>query len=437
MNPPASSWRWLGRARIPARAAYALILLLATLSPYKYDPAPDRVEWRINRALHPYIGGMDVIDGARNVVLFGGWGVVWALTAAGATRRIMVEATLTGAIISAAVETAQLFSSNRNTSVLDLMTNTAGAFAGAVLLLVLVLLTRERRGERSFVGLPTALFAVSYCTATFLEAFIPLFRQSSLWNASGGPFHRLSQALAALHWSSIGHFTSSDLLLFIPAGALAVAALAEHGVSYPRAAGQTIVGGTLLVLLAELLHGGLGQPIEVGAVLIHLVAVGLGAFVTVRWLPRLSVALRGRARVHAFVVGYMAILAAWSWRPFLPEASLGSMASKFASNWYVPLAALNMRADFFSVVDVCNQFLLYLPLGALLAVWPWRTRGWLAGPLPAIWLACALEVGQVLLVGRMVDITDAMVMSSGALIGWAVVRRAGYPVYGELGIAAK
>ncbi len=432
MSAPASSWRWLGRARLPARSAYALILLLATLSPYRYDPDQAHIALRIGRALHPTIGGMDVIDAARNLVLFGGWGVVWALTAAGSVRRILVEATLTGAIISAAVETAQLFSSNRNSSFLDLSTNTGGALAGAVLLLVLVLLTRERRGERSFVGLPTALFAVSYGAAAFLEAFVPLFRQSSLWNATGGPFHRLSQALHALSWSSLTAFTASDLLLFAPAGALAVAALAEHHVPYRRAALQTIGGGAILIVGAELLHGGLGQPVELGAVILHIVALVLGAVVAVRWLPRLTVALRGRARVSAVMIGYVAILAAWSWRPFLPEISLDSLIRKFDSNWYIPLGALNMRADFFSVVDVCNQFLLYLPLGALLAVWPWRNRGWLAGPLPAIWLACLLEVGQVMVVSRMVDITDAMIMSSGALVGWAVVRRAGYPVYGVL-----
>lgn len=91
-----------------------------------------------------------------------------------------------------------------------------------------------------------------------------------------------------------------------------------------------------------------------------------------------------------------------------------------------------MAQDFFSVVDVCAPFFLYLPLGALLAVWPWRQRGWLAGPLPGVWVATALELSQILVLGRMLDITDIMITSSGVLVGWAIFRRAGYRVYGEV-----
>ena len=132
-------------------------------------------------------------------------------------------------------------------------------------------------------------------------------------------------------------------------------------------------------------------------------------------------------------LAYLAVLIVWAWRPLMPEISLAGIAAKFDSDWYKPLAGLSLRYDFFTVVDVCNQFLLYLPVGALLAVWPLRRRGWLAGPLPAIWTALLLEAGQVIIMGRMLDVTDFMIMTAGASIGWAVVRRAGYPVYGEVG----
>lgn len=427
-QPPVETW--LTRVRTPARAAYVAVLLLATLTPFAVDSDGARVAERLARVAHPSFSNRDVVDGARNIILFAGWGVVWALTAVGPVRRIITAATLSGAAISAAVESAQLFSSNRTASLLDLSTNTGGAIAGALVLVTLVGLASARRRARSFVGIPTTFFAVSYAAAAWLEAFIPLFRQGILPTAFGGPFSRLSAALAAFRWESLFEFTVSDLPIFLPAGALAVAALAEHGMPYPVAFRRTAAWGAILVVLAEIMHGGLGQPLIAGAVLLHAGAVAGGAWAAAKWLPALSVALRGSARSRALTIAYMAILAAWAWRPFLPEVTLAGYQEKFDTPWYIPLAALGMRVDFFSVVDVCAPFFLYLPLGALLAAWPWRREGALAGPLPGVLLALALEVGQVVVLYRMLDVTDAIVTASGVLVGWAVMRRAGYRPYG-------
>ncbi|MGH7577105.1 MAG: VanZ family protein, partial [Longimicrobiales bacterium] len=90
------------------------------------------------------------------------------------------------------------------------------------------------------------------------------------------------------------------------------------------------------------------------------------------------------------------------------------------------------RVDLFSVVDIVRQFCLLVPVGALLAVWPLRRHGWLRGPWPAVYAALALEVGQILVTGRFFDITDAIIGAAGGLIGWAIIRRCGYPVYGTI-----
>lgn len=427
-QPPVETW--LTRVRTPARAAYVAVLLLATLTPFAVDSDGVRVAERLARVAHPSFSNRDVVDGARNIVLFAGWGVVWALTAVGPVRRIITAATLSGAAISAAVESAQLFSSNRTASLLDLATNTGGAMAGALVLVMLVGLANARRRAKSFVGIPMTFFAVSYAAAAWLEAFIPLFRHGKLPAAFGGPLARLTVTLGAFRWGSLFEFTVSDLPIFLPAGAFTVAALAEHGMPYPSTLRRTAAWAAILAVMAEFLHGGLGEPLIAGAVLMHAGAVAAGAWAAARWLPHLSVALRGSARPRALTIAYMAILAAWAWRPFLPETTLAAYAEKFSSPWYVPLAALARQVDFFSVVDVCAPFFLYLPLGALLAAWPWRRKGPLAGPLPGVWLALALEVGQVVVLYRMLDVTDAIVTASGVLVGWAVMRRAGYRPYG-------
>jgi glycopeptide antibiotics resistance protein len=89
-----------------------------------------------------------------------------------------------------------------------------------------------------------------------------------------------------------------------------------------------------------------------------------------------------------------------------------------------------MRLDMFSVVDVSGPFLLYLALGALLAVWPLRLRGRLSGFAPAIYLAVATEIAQIVVAERLLDVTDLMIQASGATAGWVVVRRAGFRPYG-------
>ena len=160
----------LTRLRWPLRAAYVGVLLLATLSWLRVDVDPDHVARRLNRALQPNLSARDVVDGARNVALFAGWGLVWMVTAGrGSSLVALRNAVLSGAALSVLVEGLQLLSWSRNASVLDLATNTAGAFLGAISLILLVQMTARRLGGRSFVGVPTFLFAVPYAVAVLGE----------------------------------------------------------------------------------------------------------------------------------------------------------------------------------------------------------------------------------------------------------------------------
>ena len=50
---------------------------------------------------------------------------------------------------------------------------------------------------------------------------------------------------------------------------------------------------------------------------------------------------------------------------------------------------------------------------------------------PAVWLAFGTEALQLFVQGRFVDVTDPLIQLSGAVIGWTIIRRAGYRPYGE------
>ncbi len=431
MTGPYTPGSWRARFRWPARGAYLLVLLFATLSRFDPDPAPEQVAARIARALHPQLAGSDVVDAARNILLFGGWGVIWALTAAGSARRTIVHSTATGIAISVAVEFAQLFSSNRNSSLLDVATNTLGALGGALVLLMLIAFARERRGGHTLLGIPALVFAGSYGLAVCLEAAVPLFWHSTLPGAYGWPPARFAISLAAFRWSSLFTSTISDFPIFLPAGALAVAAMTELGLPPATAFRRAALAGLILAPLAELLHGLLGMEMLVGACLLHASALVAGAWCAARFLPRLGDAPPGPGRARRFTMAYALLLAGWAWRPFLPSLSPGSIAAKLARPWYIPLASSEYQLDLSSVVLVCAPFFLYLPLGALLAAWPLRRRGFMAGPVPAVLLALLLEMLQLIVRERQPDITDFLVAASGAIIGWAIIRRAGYAAYGE------
>ena len=383
--------------------------------------------------LHPSLSPRDVIDGARNLALFAGWGLVWMITAPpGRTLTSLRNAVLSGAGVSAVVEGAQLFSTTRTASVLDILTNTVGALLGAAALVALVISVAHRRHARSFVGLPALVFAGGYGAACFGEALVPLFRQTVYPNVYGGPLGRFRLAWSMFDWSSLGQIPGTDFVLFAPAGAFALAALVEAGAGYRKSAAVVGAAGLGLALMAEVGHGFLGLPMEAGAVLAHAVGVAVGAAAAAWGLPVLSRNLRGRDRPATLALAYGGVLLLWALRPYVLEHSLGAVGAKLVDDWWIPLRFLGARVDMFSVVDVVSPFLLYLPLGGLLAVWPLARRGPLARFWPALYLAVASELCQLVVQGRLLDSTDILVQVSGVVVGWTVLRRAGFARHGTL-----
>ena len=304
-----------------------------------------------------------------------------------------------------------------------------GTALGAVGFVLLVRLAASLRGRRSFLGIPALTIAGAYGMACFLEAAVPLFRQDEIFGASGGPLTRLRVVVAAFRWRSLLDLPVEDLVIFLPAGVFAVAACRRPASTTPPRRRRTIALGAALAVLAELLHAPNGQPIIAGAVVVHALAVALGALLAARFLPAFSQTFRGAARPRWILRALAALIALWAFRPWVPEFL--PLSERLSDSWWVPLAALSGRMDVFSVVDVVAPFCLYFPLGALLAVWPWRRHGWMADLWPVVWLAFGTEALQLFVQGRFVDVTDPLVQLSGAVIGWTVIRRAGYRPYGE------
>jgi glycopeptide antibiotics resistance protein len=419
---------------VGARAGYLAVIALATLSQLGIEPVgSEELQSRLSRAFSPAMTARNVVDGLRNLLLFAGWGLVWCVTApTGRLRQAIVAATITGMLVSAGVETAQLFSPRRHASVLDVFTNTGGAFGGAVGAVALLRAMRAAHGARSFVGMPMFVFAAAYGGAALLEMFLPGMRQDLLPGATGGPFARLRLAGAQIRWGEAGVWAAAlQALLMLPAGAFTVAALIERGRSRGRALLVTAGVGVLLAFILEFARGLTGQPIEIGMFVIHASGLVCGAWLAAAGLPALVRRFPGRALALMLAAAYTIMLLLWRWQPFVPHTGFEAIRQSFSANHLVPLQALTMKMDLFSASVVAVGFLLHLPLGALLAVWPLRLRGWLAHMLPGIWIVAVAEAGQLLIAARYFDVTDIIIGGAGVVAGWGLMRKAGFRPRGE------
>ena len=429
--PDDLSWN-LDRARWPLRIAYLLILLLATLT--NLDPVLDAgaAAARAGDALDLSLTPKDALDAVRNVVLFAGWGLVWMATApAGATLRSMTLAVSTGIAVSLGVEAAQLLSDVRRASPLDVLYNGGGAAVGAIVVVVAVRRLARHRTERSFVGMPAALFAVGYGIAVLGEALIPLFRQErhSVW---GNPVSRLVYSIRAIEPASFGVLPLSEIVLFLPAGFFLAAAISEAGNGYRRSAWMAAVVGSALIVVTELVRGAASVTIPAGPIVVHVTAVVAGAAAAAFLLPRITRTFRGAERPQLLFAVYAGIVALWSLRPYIPETNPSAWLAQLTGHWWMPMAFATARMDLFSVIDVTNGFFLFLPVGGLLAVWPFHRTGRWRGILPGVALAVLVEASQLFVAGRTLALADMLIGAGGVWTGWVIVRRAGYPVRGQL-----
>src|SRR5438093_5993953 len=331
---------------LAARLAYVAIILLATVTELHFSPDLTAAAHRLARGFTPALGWRDAIDGLRNTVLFAGLGVAWVMTSlSGRVRAEIERATLVGFGLSVTVEGLQVFSPIRTASIVDVATNTLGALAGALVVALWLAALQRARGARSYLGVPTFLFAGAYTLAALCEALTPLFRSAPLPRLTGGPLARLRATLGLALPLRVVEVPWSDLLLFAPAGFLVVMLLSERGRSARQTWQAVAIAGAACAFGAELVHGLFGLSIRWEAAATHAVAVGVGAWWAQRRLAWLSQTLRGETRALAGLAAYALLLVAWGWRPFLPQTDLAAIAEQITADHLVPLASLAQRVD--------------------------------------------------------------------------------------------
>jgi VanZ like family len=227
-------------------------------------------------------------------------------------------------------------------------------------------------------------------------------------------------------------FHALDIVLFMPAGAFAVAALAESGYSYRASAGLACLAGILLAGLAEVGHGAAGSWIAWAPMTAHMAGIVIGSLLAVPLVPAFARTVRGAERPLVLLVIYAFVLAFWYLRPFSIELDPAAIGERVHAGNFVPLLAYRERVDVFSAVDALVPAFQLIPAGGLLAVWPVRRQGFWSGIVPGALVVTVFEALQIIVAGRYFDITDALIGTAALALGFAIVRRAGYRPYGEL-----
>jgi glycopeptide antibiotics resistance protein len=414
---------------LSARGAYVAIILIATLTNLEPNWHDGLAGQRLTRAFHPTFGWNDTIDAARNLLLFAGFGAVWEVTTRLRLRTALWRATFYGFLLSTTVETLQLFSPVRFSSILDIITNTSGTFLGAVGVGALVASVRARRKRDTYLGVPAFLLAIGLVGAVAIEGAAPLFRQDYAPGISGGPLQRLRITLAIAP-VSFTPLPRSDFGLSIPAGFLAVAALMELGLSRWLATTLVVIGGVALSVSTELAHGATGELIVWPAVTALALGMAVGAVLAALTVDRFS-RLHELTRVRLFLAAYAAVMIGWLWRPFALRTSASAIGAQLTRPHWTPMAAFGGSGSPFDIGQIIQLGFLFIPLGAMLEAWPARERGTLRWLMPGVWLAAIIVVGQMFIAARTFDITNFLIMVAGAWTGWWIARRAGVPQRGS------
>ncbi|HYW49737.1 MAG TPA: VanZ family protein [Gemmatimonadaceae bacterium] len=413
------------RHAVALRIGYLACILLATLLRLGFDATPQEVLRRLERALVPPLNAKDIVDGARNIALFFGWGATWVLTAPAPTaRRDIVRATLFGLLASLSIETLQLFSLSRQASLVDVWTNTVGSLLGAVAMWMVEHRSTSAMRRGTMIGVPGWLPAGALLLTALGLTFAPSSRATIALAWAPSPFERarVIGAAAALDvsWAAL----LPDVFAWLAVGLSVAVAIGDGSgrlrrvqllawlVIAPGMLATAHIGRAMVGLQRE------GQSLTVQAAAL-VVGLAIGLVAMPRW--RAFVTARSRRALQlALLAAVLGALMSWA-----PAAWAVPPTGARPLSWtqLVPMYSLWQRQDMSSVFLVLQRAGIGAALGACLAA---RRR--VGRPMPGLWAAvgyaAVLELGQLVIPGRYPDVTDVLITGSAAALVLALVERA-------------
>lgn len=419
------SHRWLAWAA----AAYTLFFVYGSLVPLNWQAQAVADVWQRLQALPgPQWPRAERVDAAVNFLL--------PLPLAFVLAHLLTRARWAGwlawpllALLSLGTEFAQAFFPPRDPSWSDVVAQWAGSAVGVLLFLFL-----GSRFDRWLAGLAgdqpaatrrTQLLGV-YLAAMVAYNLMPLDLSLSpveLWRKwRDGRVLLLPFAATLPTAFDAVYALLSDVVLWLPVGLLW--RIDGRGRSLQAIVGRGLAAAALIEI-AQLAV--LSRVSDVTDILLAGAGVALGASLpaAVRGWAGWTAARQRRWLVAAWVV-WLVAMSVVMWWPFdfvLPAAGWQAAAAAVTR---VPFENYVSRGEFAALGEIVRKLLLFVPGSMLLAALAQRryppasalpTLGALAG------VALFLESGQLLLPGRIADLTDVALGCAGAAAGWLISGR--------------
>jgi glycopeptide antibiotics resistance protein len=429
---------------------FVLFILYGTTLPYDLTTDSqvlrhniDSIRWA--PLVRPDGSRESIPDIVSNILLFIPLGALLVLTILQRRKRsswpfLLGLALLGSALLSGLVETLQLFSVSRITSITDLLTNIFGGFLGAVLLMVLLRVFRAPRlqwSDRGKIPAPELLILSVYVAVLFLSATIPFDISLDIGHIKSGfkavrldpftdPTPPPKMLGTALWLAGLSFLLCLALYRWKPFrrrhGGRLLAALAA------------LTGAAAYSVLMELLQVFIGSRVAATRdVLAGLAGSVYGAlwFLLLRPTlpaadgtpPEASMEARDRARIYwLFVAHYLIFLVHGALYPYVFERPQSLSRSVDAA--LVPFASYYGKTNALALFDFLGGILRFAPLGFLLQG---RARGrrdsrkWFA-VLICLLAGILLEGAQLVVAGRYADSSDIIAAGCGGYVGWWVWR---------------
>jgi VanZ family protein len=429
----ARHYRWLA-------LVFALVALFGSLMPFDFQPIPLEVAVaRFRGALAEPVHLGSLSDWVSNVLLFIPLG--YLLTAAFAVDHprisIVVAIVVVGvcAFYSASIEFTQLYFPPRVTSLNDIVAETIGATLGAVVWLVIGQ-TLTAWARRDDFGLTAGAFPVEflpcYVVALVFVELLPL----KLTIEPAELYHKYKEGkvrlVSFLPWPGLEQAAEKELenfFLYLPVGVL----LAGLGGNRWRQWDGWRWVLCLGLLLAALIQG--LQLVErtstssASRVLTDGLAILLGWVLGVAIRKSAAVRLRGilggsdlgRVCFGAALVLWIAAVAFLNWLPFDFSVSRDMAIERMEQVRRLPFEDYWQHSYLEAFKQIFRRLAQYFPVGLILPLVVGRPGKVGVGFLViALVAACAVmvEIGQAFLPTRTPSLTDVLVESLGAWLGY-------------------
>ena len=429
-----------GRMLWLAALLYTAFVVYGSLVPLEYRAIPwGEAVARFDAIPFLKLGIGSRADWVANLLLFIPLTFLWmgALTAGtGRMRAMLVTLMLVPAAtaLSIGIEFSQLFFPQRTVSQNDIFAETLGGIIG-----VLVWWgtggrflgwlqswqqthARAALAERLAWVYLAGVLVYNVLPLDLTISLVEIFHQWRDGKVNLIPFGRLPDDAATALYE-----IATDVLIWTPLALLWRLDGTRHGW---RVWGMTLGTAAVLEFLQLFVYS---RVSDVTDLFTAAAGAALGAWVG----GRLSVRVRPASRMPAWsawlpfalAAGWVTLLLFVFWFPFDFRADGAFIKSRFDFVQRVPFEVYYFGTEYRAITEVLRKTLFFAPLGSLLA-WgvarqPWRWRGPLfaLAMLVLVGMPAVVELGQLMLPHKIVDLTDWLLAWLGGLAGYAVARR--------------